>query len=156
MLSERKPKPYFLSVALLCAVQEPDLHSFEQEIKPILTQACIQCHGPEKDRGGVRLDLFDPDLVNGEDVEEWLDVLSVLSNGEMPPEDTDGLSGEDRGKVIEWLSIEVQTASRARQGAIEHSALRRMTRYEYEYALQDLLGLPYRFADDLPPDPTSE
>jgi hypothetical protein len=82
--------------------------------------------------------------------------LSVLSNGEMPPEDTDGLSGEDRGKVIEWLSIEVQTASRARQGAIEHSALRRMTRYEYEYALQDLLGLPYRFADDLPPDPTSK
>jgi len=31
-----------------------------------------------------------------------------------------------------------------------------MTRYEYNYALQDLLELPYNFAKDLPPEATSE
>ena len=31
-----------------------------------------------------------------------------------------------------------------------------MTKYEYNYTLQDLLGLPYDFAKDLPPDPVSE
>ena len=31
-----------------------------------------------------------------------------------------------------------------------------MTRYEYNYALQDLLGLPYNFAKDLPPETPSE
>ena len=37
-----------------------------------------------------------------------------------------------------------------------HSAFRRLTRYEYNYALQDLLGLPWDFAKDLPPEPHSE
>ena len=31
-----------------------------------------------------------------------------------------------------------------------------MTRYEYNYALQDLLGLPYDLADRLPPEAVSE
>lgn len=35
-------------------------------------------------------------------------------------------------------------------------AFRRMTRYEYNYALHDLLGVEVDFANDLPPDPISE
>ena len=31
-----------------------------------------------------------------------------------------------------------------------------MTKYEYNYALQDLLGLPYALADSLPPETASE
>lgn len=138
------------------AAPEPDLATFRAEIEPILKRACFPCHGPKKEKGGVRLDEMDPDLVHGEDVDWWLDVQSVLSNGEMPPEGEGDLSAADRGKVIEWLSTEVQTASFARQSEGHHSSFRRMTRYEYEYALQDLLGLPFSFADDLPPDPSSE
>ncbi len=135
---------------------EPDLGTFRAEIRPILERACFPCHGPEKEKGGVRLDEMDPDLVHGEDVDWWLDVQSVLSNGEMPPEGKGELTTDERGRVIEWLSTEVQTASFARKSEGHHSSFRRMTRYEYEYALQDLLGLPFSFADDLPPDPSSE
>ncbi|QDV09552.1 Planctomycete cytochrome C [Planctomycetes bacterium Poly30] len=156
MTSARYTRHYLLSAALVCVAQEPDLATFQADIEPILSSTCLPCHGPEKERGGFRVDELDPDLVHGEDVDLWLDVLSVVSNGEMPPEGEGELAGADRGQLVEWLSIEVQNASMARKGAIEHSALRRMTRYEYEYALQDLFGLPYRFADDLPPDPTSE
>ncbi|MGK0202709.1 MAG: hypothetical protein ACI9S9_001781, partial [Planctomycetota bacterium] len=56
----------------------------------------------------------------------------------------------------EWLASEIQIASSARRATTKHSSFRRMTRYEYNYALQDLLGLPFDFAEDLPPDPTSE
>ncbi len=138
------------------AAPAADLASFEQVIGPILEKACLECHGPDKEKGGIRIDELDPDLVHGEDVDWWLDVQSVLTNGEMPPEGKGELAAADRGAVIEWLSTEVQTASMVRRGAGEHSSFRRMTRYEYEYALQDLLGLPYSFADDLPPDPVSE
>ena len=31
-----------------------------------------------------------------------------------------------------------------------------MTRYEYKYAMQDLLGLPHDFSRDLPPETSSE
>jgi cytochrome c553 len=136
---------------------EPDLQTFQRDIAPILATACVRCHGPEQQKGEVRIDTLDPDLFVGDDVDRWLDVLSVLTNGEMPPADEDAapLADAERGKVIEWLAAESHTASAARRAGKEHSSFRRMARYEYEYALQDLLGLPYDFADPLPPDPTS-
>jgi mono/diheme cytochrome c family protein len=139
------------------AAPEPDLQTFQRDIAPILAAACVDCHGPEKQKGEVRIDTLDPDLFVGNDVDRWLDVLSVLTNGEMPPADADEglLADADRGKVIEWLAAESHTASAARRAGKEHSSFRRMARYEYEYALQDLLGLPYDFADPLPPDPSS-
>ena len=61
----------------------------------------------EEDEGGVRLDEMDPDLFAGEDVDWWLDVLAVLTNGEMPPADEGegehALADGDRQRVIEWL-----------------------------------------------------
>ena len=138
------------------AAAQPDLDAFRREIEPILAEACFACHGADKQKGGVRIDALNPDLFQGDDVDWWLDVLSVLTNAEMPPEDAAELSDEDRSKVIEWLSAEVQVASSTRRATKEHSSFRRMTRYEYNYALQDLLGLAFDFAEDLPPDPISE
>lgn len=135
---------------------EPQLDAFRGDIRPVLEEACFRCHGPDRQKGGLRLDTLDPDLLHGGDVDWWLEVFSVLTNGEMPPERADKLAHEDRSKVIEWLASEIQVASSMRRAEQGHSSFRRMTRYEYNYALQDLLGLPYDFAKDLPPDPISE
>ena len=137
-----------------------DLATFRQKIKPILAKACDRCHGPELDEASLRVDTLDPDLLHGDDVAWWLEVQAVLSNGEMPPPDEDEnhapLADSDRATVVEWLSKEVQVASSFRRASAEHSSFRRMTRYEYNYALQDILGLPFDFAKDLPPDANSE
>ena len=74
----------------------------------------------------------------------------------MPPADEAVLRDADRSRVVEWLSSEIQVASAVRRAEQGHSSFRRMTRYEYNHSLQDLLGLPYDFARDLPPEPTSE
>src|SRR5262245_5308786 len=34
----------------------PGTIDFQRDIKPILTRTCLTCHGPEKRRGGLRLD----------------------------------------------------------------------------------------------------
>ena len=133
-----------------------NLAAFRKEIEPLLRKACLECHGPETQEGNIRIDTLDPDLLHGEDVSWWLEVMAVLNNGEMPPEDADGLDDRDRSRVIEWLSSEIQVASAVRRAGQGHSSFRRMTRYEYNYALQDLLGLPYNFARDLPPEAISE
>lgn len=147
---------------------EPDLATFQSEIGPILEATCYSCHGEKKQKADFRMDTLDPDLTRGEDVNWWLEVVDVLSNGEMPPqEDEDEEEGEkesvrpemadeDRGKVIDWLSSEIQLASQIRRSEGGHSSFRRMTAYEYNYALQDLLGLPLQFSNDLPPEPASE
>lgn len=135
---------------------KPQLDSFRKEIYPILNQHCIPCHGPEKSKGHFRMDTLNPNFVEGSDVDWWLDVQGVLANGEMPPPDESELSGEERGQVMEWLANEIRNASILRRATSEYSSFRRMTRYEYNYALQDLLGLPWEFSRDLPPEAHSE
>lgn len=129
-----------------------DLAGFKQTIQPILQQSCVPCHGPDVEEGNIRIDTLDPNLLHGADVDWWVEVLAVLNNGEMPPPDEGELSDEARSRVVEWLSNEIQVASKVRRASGGHSAFRRLTRYEYNHALQDILGLPWDFAKDLPPE----
>lgn len=133
-----------------------NLVDFEKTVQPILQRSCVQCHGDETREGNIRVDTLDPNLLQGKDVAWWLEVLAVLTKGEMPPPDESVMSDADRVTVISWLSRELQLASSVRRATGGHSSFRRLTRYEYNYALQDLLGLPYDFAKDLPPEPVSE
>ncbi|MFC7338845.1 DUF1592 domain-containing protein [Haloferula chungangensis] len=136
---------------------EADLEGYRREIAPILEASCVECHGPDKQKAKFRIDTLDPDMVQGEDAEWWLEVIEVLTNGDMPPEDEDvELADEDPGKVIDWLSGQVHFASQAQRAESGHSSFRRMTSYEYNYALQDLLGLEVDFANGLPPESLSE
>ena len=128
----------------------------KKELMPILTRHCISCHGPEKTKAELRIDKLNPDLLKGGDVDWWLEVLAVLGNGEMPPPKKSRMPGEERSSAIELLSGEIRTASIVRRATGGHSSFRRMTRYEYNYALQDLLGLQREFARDLPPEAHSE
>ena len=37
------------------AAEDP-LAQFEKEVRPLLADRCFECHGPEKQKGGLRLD----------------------------------------------------------------------------------------------------
>ena len=106
----------------------------------------------------LRVDRLNPDLLAGPDVDRWRGIYKVLSNSEMPPEDEPEyrLADADRKTIVDWLSEEMSKASIVRRNSAEHSSFRRMTSYEYNYALQDLLGLPYPIAHSLPPETPSE
>lgn len=135
---------------------KPQLELFQTKVLPALREACVDCHGPDEQEGNIRIDTLDPDLIHGQDVQWWLEVMAVLGKGEMPPADAAELADEDRELIVNWLSSELQIASLVRRSEQGHSSFRRMTRYEYNHALQDLLGLPFDFAGDLPPESRSE
>jgi mono/diheme cytochrome c family protein len=130
---------------------------FQAAVGPLLKKNCIACHGPEKAKGRLRIDQLNPDLLHGPDAERWREVFNALSKSEMPPEDEPdyALTAADRGRVVDWLSAELNAASIVRRSSQEHSSFRRLTNYEYNYALQDILGLPFPLADKLPPETTS-
>jgi hypothetical protein len=138
------------------AAPQPALSQFHKTIGPILKKHCVSCHGPEKAKARLRIDTLDPNLLRGSDVDWWLEIHAVLGNGEMPPPEKSELSADDRTKAIDWLSGEIRMASTARRAEAGHSSFRRMTRYEYNYALQDLIGVAGDFARDLPPEAHSE
>jgi hypothetical protein len=131
---------------------------FQKSVGPILVKNCLACHGPEKSKGRLRIDQLNPDLLTGPDVERWREVFNAVSKSEMPPEDEPdyALADADRGRIVDWLSEELNTASLIRRNSRQHSSFRRLTNYEYNYALQDLLGLPYALANKLPPETASE
>jgi len=136
--------------------RQPDLARFESVIKPLLEQNCVDCHGSDVSEGNLRVDTLDPDLLTGSDTDWWEEVFAVITKGEMPPPDAGELADDEQRQLVDWLSAELQAASIARRRSGSHSTFRRMTRYEYNYALQDLLGLPWDFARDLPPEAQTE
>ena len=138
-------------------VPKARLAKFRAEVEPVLKRVCVGCHGMEKQKGKFRVDTLNPDLLKGKDVNWWLEVFDVISNAEMPPEDAKvQLTDAEKARIVDWLSGEIQVASQVRRSEKGHTSFRRMTRYEYKYTLQDLLGLPHDFSRDLPPETVSE
>lgn len=139
-------------------IPKANLTGFNKYINPILKKSCIDCHGPKKVKGKFRIDTLNPDLLKGPHINKWLEVYEVLTNSEMPPEDelSYHISESERNNIIDWLGEEMKKASQVRRNDKGHSSFRRMTKYEYNYALQDILGLPYNFSDALPNENISE
>jgi mono/diheme cytochrome c family protein len=133
-----------------------DLAGFQQRIAPLLQRSCVPCHGPDTVEGNLRIDTLNPNLLTGPDIAWWLEVSSVVARSEMPPPDADALNDADRAAIMDWLSAQLRAASEVQRAAHSGSAFRRLTRYELNYALQDLLGQPFSFARDLPPEPFSK
>ncbi|MFM8288920.1 MAG: DUF1592 domain-containing protein [Planctomycetaceae bacterium] len=139
-------------------VPEANVALFQETIRPLLQRSCLACHGPDRTEGRLRIDQLNADLLAGPDVERWREVYGVLSKSEMPPADEPdyALSSEARGQIVDWLSGELEAASRIRRQSQQHTSFRRLTNYEYNHALQDLLGLAYPLANKLPPETASE
>lgn len=139
-------------------IPKADVAYFQKSVMPILKKSCMNCHGPKKSEGRLRIDTLNPDLLAGPDVERWREIYNAVSNSEMPPADEPGyaLANNDRASMVDWLSDELNKASLVRRNTKDHSSFRRLTKYEYDYALQDLLGLSYSLANRLPPESVTE
>ena len=139
-------------------IPEPDLKQYHDVVAPLLKTKCLSCHGPDEEHANLRIDQISPNLMVGESVERWREIYKVLSNSEMPPDDEPdfALSDAERKHLINWISAEMNKASFVRRNTSDHTSFRRMTRAEYNYAIQDLLGLPYAIGSSLPTETAAE
>ena len=46
---------------------------------------CIRCHGPEKEKGDLRIDQLSRDFSLGADAHHWAEMIEQVNSGEMPP-----------------------------------------------------------------------
>jgi mono/diheme cytochrome c family protein len=65
-------KPFILAAAAMLGVAADNAPAaanvdFSKQIAPIFEQSCLKCHGPEKHKGDLRLDLKDAALKGGKD-----------------------------------------------------------------------------------------
>ncbi|MBM82850.1 MAG: hypothetical protein CMJ78_19995 [Planctomycetaceae bacterium] len=139
-------------------VPKADVAFYQKSIRGVLLKSCLGCHGPKRSEGRLRVDELNPDLLTGPDVNRWREIYNALSNSEMPPEDESNytLADTDRGRIVDWLSTELNKASIVRRDSSQRSSFRRMTKYEYSYALQDVLGIKFPPPNNLPSETPSE
>lgn len=123
------------------------------ELRGLLQRYCVGCHGSEVQSGGLRLDAMSADLADGSVFSRWQRVHDRVQSDEMPPADArEAWGGMERERVQLLLSSSLQRASFSRQQQEGRAALRRLTAFEYENTLEDLLGVRVPVGDVLPED----
>lgn len=145
-LLRRQAEPNFtlLTILIAClagpaaAEITPDLDAFDRDVQPLLQKYCVSCHGEEKQKAKLRFDTIDPDIVTGEHFGKWEDVREAFNTGEMPPEDEPQPTDAERELMTRWMDAEFKKAKQ-HGSTKQRGSVRRLTRYELRYALEDLL-----------------
>ena len=144
-----------VALATTAALGQEDT-GFKNKIQPVLAKHCSVCHGPDDQRGDVRVDDLNPDMIHGKDAETWQAVLDQLNLGDMPPEDAEQqLSDDDRRVLVSWLTGSLKEAAEQKQTDV-NVVLRRLTKDQYTNSLRDLLKLDVDFGEALPEDGLSD
>ena len=140
-----------LVAAAICALMTSSLNAdeskgnakdaFSKSIRQVFQQRCVKCHGEDGEVEG------DVDLLSVKQVSELTkrpeligDLIEVIDSGYMPPEDETQLDEQTRSKLVTELRdlLHVAIASREKQS---RTPIRRMNRFQYNNAVQDLLQL---------------
>lgn len=125
---------------------------YQKTVKPFFQTYCLKCHGPEKSRGNLDLNTLE-DLGQGKDLERWESILKKLDSGEMPPKGKPQPKKTERRAIVSWIETQVASLSEKAAPAEVVPTARRLTNFEYQNTMRDLLGIELNFMDDLPKDP---
>jgi len=127
---------------------------FDRVVAPFFKAHCVKCHGPEKQKGKVTLHNVDGGLAAGKSLERWELILEVLESGEMPPEEeAERPDAAKVGAVMKWIETGLRKAvAQGGETSVAPQA-RRLTNFEYENTIRDLIGFRLKLTDNLPKDP---
>jgi len=100
-----------VTLAFVVSAPPDEAAFFEKKVRPILVQRCVECHGPDKQKGGLRVDSRAALLTGGgrgaavalKKPDESL-FLRALSHGDelkMPPKNK--LSAQEIATLTEWV-----------------------------------------------------
>lgn len=125
----------------VAATAAPEVTTFPRaKLEPFLKEYCIECHGPDEQKGQVRFDEVAWQVKNGDEAQRWQDILDVLNGAEMPPEDEPQPSDEEMSAMLDTLTgsiIEAQKRLTDHGGEI---TMRRLNQREYANTIRDLFG----------------
>lgn len=147
-----------MMVPVLVLVSNTSLaQSLEADLAPLIEGSCLKCHGT---RTVTPLNLagLGFDLADHETFRTWERVHDRLEQGEMPPATApqpDAVVVETALAALDRALVDANLEARREQ----RTPLRRLTRLEYAYTLQDLLGLDEaitsELAETIPAEPDS-
>ena len=128
--------------------------NFEKSVNTFFKSNCIKCHDLEKSKGDITLHDVGDDFADSAALEKWELILDVLKSGEMPPEDQKQRpSPKETEEVTVWIEKRLKDAIISRTKKENQPLARRLSNFEYENTIHDLIGFHLDLNDNLPDDP---
>ena len=121
--------------------------AFLDGVAPLVDRSCIRCHG---NRTATPLSIpgLSQDLSDARTFRTWQRIHDRIANGEMPPPEAPQPEAELVAAALDSLKGALVEANLATRGG-QRVPLRRLTRLEYAYTIQDLLLIDEAVAMEL-------
>ena len=114
---------------------------FEQDVRPLLEEYCLECHSGTLQEGDLNLERFTKFDEVRRHPESWQKVLKMLDDGAMPPDDSRQPSADQLQLLRSWVQSYLDVEAKAWAGDPGPVVLRRLTNAEYTYTIRDLTGV---------------
>ncbi|MDE0734785.1 MAG: DUF1592 domain-containing protein [Pirellulaceae bacterium] len=147
------PRPKASTVAailLVFAIEWPPRQAASMQATDatgVIAARCMSCHDRDTREGGIDLTpLLQKRSASEGNAKLWIKVERMVSRGEMPPRDEGPLTPGEKAAITQ--SFHESFVLRQGKPHIGATPLRRLTRYELEKTLEDVLSIrlksPYR------------
>ena len=126
---------------------------FRRRVTPFINTYCIDCHSNRRPtEAGVNFSPALKDPGHAAFSQQWKKAVARVKAHDMPPEDMEQPSMEDRRMFSDWLA-KIKFLSPKDPGPF---VIRRLTKTEYGNTLHDLFGVDPAIADELPAEVSGE
>jgi hypothetical protein len=125
--------------------------TYKNEILPIFTTYCYDCHGDGSKKGELAMDHFKDIDAMIADRDVWKRIRDHIDFRLMPPPDEDAPGDEERNKMLNWIEDAVFPVDPANPDP-GHVTLRRFNKAEYKNTIRDLMGVNVNVDEILPAD----
>ncbi len=143
-----------LTLLLTSVVSATEPAALSPAVELLLKAACLDCHSASEQAADLNLESIPHDKVAGNG-HVWEKVVKKLRARQMPPPQTDRPEESTVIEVIQSLenSLDQIALAEPRPGRTE--TFRRLTRFEYQNAIRDLLAVDIDASSLLPADEIS-
>lgn len=133
--------------------RSPNAH-ISSVAKTMVNRYCIECHNSSEPESGLDLEGISMKSV-ADEVAAWEHVVKKMRARQMPPEGTDRPNDATMDEVIRSLEIAIDQIAMDHPQPGRTETFRRLTRFEYQNAIRDLLSLEIDVTAMLPADEVS-
>ena len=151
-----------LALTLPCPAQTPEdkeaeamltdaKRSFKDHVEPFVKQYCAECHG-DRPKAGLNLKVAVRKPGDPAFSRKWMECIANVNAHDMPPDDADQPTDEERQRFIDSLA-KLKYLSARDPGPF---VIRRLTKSEYGNTLHDLIGVDASVAAELPDEVAGE
>lgn len=139
--------------SLPAADYPPDQRHYWRVVQPIMRKHCNEaCHNADDKKGGLNLEKYDFIRRIQADGELFTDLMRQIEDGSMPPQGRPRLTPMEKDTLFTYIKRYLNDAlSKPDPGLIPP---RRLSRREYQYAVEDLTGYSFPTQTFFPKDPS--